>query len=580
MQKIILAILCSVALLTHAQTSIPTIKVTAAAQTDDHAAVHEVLRAEPGVVLNSQGGSQNDISIRGSSFSGAGLSLGGMTLRNAQTEHFNADLPLPAAMLSRPKVNTGLNNQGGHLVGTVDFNLLPITGTKQIETGFGTDHRDWQSLMIQHMLSETLGISVFTGRESANGVDYDDNDYDREYLGAHMQFRENDTQVDLIISHQEKEFGARGYYGVTDALPADEQTEDNFALLSVTQGNLRADYLRTGISWREFYDNYELPTIGYRNRHRTRTSSAFFDGRTLEINGWALNWRTDVDEERIQSSGLGDHHRTRGGVSIIPQWNNDRLKITAGLRSEFYTDESPEYLPQAGIDYFISDTLTAFASYSESSRLPSYTELNYNSPGSLGNSGLKPQTSAQTELGVKGIPSETMDWKAVVFHRRTKNTIDWIMPTAGGRWIATDIGTLDAYGLEARLGWYPAQNLEMQFAYTWIYKDKESSSLNGYASRYALDYAEHLAQTSLLWRPITSLEIGTVQTLRWQTDNKVRDNGSFGADSSFVVRYTLPKADYATLAFQFSNAWDDNFQAFPGQTPAERYAGISLTLSW
>ncbi|MFA7368908.1 MAG: hypothetical protein WC334_04615, partial [Kiritimatiellales bacterium] len=69
-----------------AATNIPPIVVTAAAQTAGNAAIHEVLRAEPGVVLNSQGGSQNDLSVRGSSFSGAGLSLGGMTLRNPQTE--------------------------------------------------------------------------------------------------------------------------------------------------------------------------------------------------------------------------------------------------------------------------------------------------------------------------------------------------------------------------------------------------------------------------------------------------------------------------------------------------------------
>ncbi|HKL21679.1 MAG TPA: hypothetical protein VJ904_07730, partial [Tichowtungia sp.] len=112
---------------------IPVITVTAAAQTAENAAIHDVLRAEPGVVLNSRGGSQNDLSVRGSSFSGAGLSLGGLTLRNPQTEHFHAELPLPAAMLSRPAVRTGLDNQGGHLVGTVGFDLLPIIGKKQAE---------------------------------------------------------------------------------------------------------------------------------------------------------------------------------------------------------------------------------------------------------------------------------------------------------------------------------------------------------------------------------------------------------------------------------------------------------------
>jgi iron complex outermembrane receptor protein len=541
------------------------------------------LRAEPGVTVNSQGGSQNDLSIRGSSFNEAGLSLGGLTLRNPQTEHFNAELPVPAAMLSRPSILTGLDNQGGHLTGTVNFDLLPIMGKKQVETGFGSDHRNWQSLLVQQMLTDQLGLGLFGGRESAEGVDYDDNDYDRDYAGGHMQYRENDTQVDILAAHQEKEFGARGYYGVPDTLPANERTEDTLVYLAARKGNLNNDYLRGGISWHQFRDDYALPTILYRNQHRSRISSAFFDGRTLEVNGWALGWRADVDEERIASEGsgpLGHFHRTRGGVSLLPQWSGDRLKITAGMRGEFFTGESPEVLPQAGLDYLLTDNLTAFAAYTETVRLPSYTELNYNSPFSLGSAGLQPQTEQQTEVGFKGVPSEFMDWKVAAFYRRSKNTIDWIKTTSASSWAATDLSSLDVYGTEVRLGWYPAPHVEMQLAYTWIYKDREASDFGAYASRYALDYPEHLVRASLLWRPIKPVEIGTVQSLRRQTDNEVRENGQFGADSSFVVRFTPPQMDCATFSLLLNNAWDDDFQSFPGQRPPERFAGVSLTLTW
>lgn len=570
---------------------IPVITVTASSQTAETADIHAVLRTEPGVVLNSQGGSQNDLSVRGSSFSEAGLSLGGLKLNNPQTEHFNAELPLPAAMLSRPDVRTGLSNQGGHLAGTVGFDLLPVTGKKQIELGFGSDHRDWQSLLVQQMLSDTLGIGFFAGRESASGVDYPDNDYDRNYIGGHMQFREGDTQVDLLISHQEKTFGARGYYGANSAWgPPSEETEDTLVYLSATKGNRNADYLRGGVSWREFDDFYSIPNGTYVNQHRSRVTSAFTDGRTIEINGWALGWRADVEEEKIVSDGtyggLGNHHRTRGGVSLLPQWSGERIKITVGARSEFFTEEDAEFLPQLGIEYMLSDNLTAFASYSESVRLPSYTELNYNSPASLGNAGLEPQKAAQTEIGLKGIPSENIDWSVSVFHRRTENTIDWMRTNTVARWTATDIGTLDTYGAEARLGWYPADNVEAQLSYTWIHKDREPGDVEvvpgttGFSSRYALDYPEHLAQASLLWRPVNSVEIGTVQTVRVQTDNPVRTSSDTGFDSSFVVRFTPPKADYATLSLLLNNAWDDDFQAFPGQRPPERYVGISLTLNW
>ncbi|MFA7257087.1 MAG: TonB-dependent receptor [Kiritimatiellales bacterium] len=567
-------------------TNIPSIVVTASAQTVGNAAIHEVLRAEPGVVLNSQGGSQNDLSIRGSSFSGAGLSLGGLTLRNPQTEHFNAELPLPAAMLSRPKILTGLANQGGHLTGTVGVDLLPILGKKQVEAGVGSDHRDWQSLLVQQILTDKLGLGVFAGRESAQGVDYPDNDYDREYVGGHMQYREDDTQVDFLAAQQKKEFGARGYYGAPASMPANETTEDTLVYLAARKGDLNGAYLRGGFSWHEFKDDYVMPTyillsgLPYRNQHRSRVSSAFFDGRTLEVNGFAFGWRADADEEQIDSSSLGNHSRTRGGISLLPQWQGERLKLTAGLRSEFFTKEEPYYLPQLGAEYQLSDKLTAFASYTETVRLPSYTELGYSNLYSVGNASLQPQTEQQTELGLKGVPSEFVDWKIAAFYRTTGNTIDWIKTNSVARWDAKNLGDIEIYGLEAQLGWYPAQNVEMQFSYTWVYKNKEASDYGWYASRYALDYPEHLAQMSLLWRPFQALEIGTVQALRWQTANSVRTSSDFGADSSFVVRFTPPQADYATLSLLLNNAWDDNFQTFPGQRPPERFAGLSLTMTW
>ena len=300
----------------------------------------------------------------------------------------------------------------------------------------------------------------------------------------------------------------------------------------------------------------------------------------MEVNGFALGWRADADEERMDSTTPGDHHRTRGGVSLLPQWQGDRLKLTAGMRTEFLDGESPYYLPQAGAEYLLSDNLTAFASYTETVRRPSYTDLYDLSPYRVGDATLKPQTEQQTEIGFKGIPSEHADWKVAAFHRRSHNTVDWMKATPAASWTATDIGDLAVYGTEAKFGWYPAQNVEMQVAYTWIYKDKAASDFNAYASRYALDYPEHLAQASLLWRPVKPFEIGTVQSLRWQTDNAVRENGQFGADSSFVVRFTPPKADYATLSLFLNNSWDDNFQTFPGQRSPDRFAGASLTLTW
>lgn len=574
------ALLLGLAASAAADSEIPSVTVTASAQTSESAAIHDVLRAAPGVTVLSQGGSQTDLSIRGSSFSGAGLALGGLTLRNPQTEHFHAELPLPAAMLSRPAIRTGLANQGGHLTGTADFDLLPISGRQQFEAGFGTDRHDWQSALIQSPFSGPAGIGLFAGRESASGRDFPDNTLDREFAGGHLQYSEHEVQADLLAAWQRKEFGARGFYGVNEALPAIEKTEDTLLYLALRKGDLQNDYLRAGASWRQFDDDYQLPTLLYRNQHRSRTSSVFADGRTLEINGWALGWRVDAEEERLASHHLGFHHRTRGGVSLLPRWRGDRLCITAGARGEFFTGESSKILPQTGIEFAISDHLSAFAAYTETVRLPSYTELNYNSPGSLGNTGLGPQLEQQAEMGFKGIPSEFADWKATVFHRRSEHTIDWMKGSADGRWQAVDIGTVRTSGTEIETGWYPVRQLEIHLGYTWLYKDRTTEDAGFYASRYALDYPEHRLHASILWMPVPSVEVGTVQAIRKQTRNAVRRSSGTGTESSLVVRFTPPQAPFATLSLLMANLWDDDFETFAGQRAPGRYAGLSLSLAW
>jgi hypothetical protein len=70
-----------------------------------------LLKDVPGLLLRDQGsgGPQTDLSIRGGPFNSSGLLLNGLTLRNAQTEHFHADVPAPEAWFGAPAVLTGLD---------------------------------------------------------------------------------------------------------------------------------------------------------------------------------------------------------------------------------------------------------------------------------------------------------------------------------------------------------------------------------------------------------------------------------------------------------------------------------------
>lgn len=57
-----------------------------------------------------EAGTITDLSVNGSAFSEAGVVFNGATVRNAQTEHFNVDLPVAAERPRWASVLTGLSS--------------------------------------------------------------------------------------------------------------------------------------------------------------------------------------------------------------------------------------------------------------------------------------------------------------------------------------------------------------------------------------------------------------------------------------------------------------------------------------
>ena len=89
------------------------------------------LQDTPGLTLRQQGqgNPQTDLSIRGSSFSAAGVTIQGLSLRNAQTEHWHASVTTPESWLEPPRVVTGLDRfrlSTGHPAGSVALSLAPL----------------------------------------------------------------------------------------------------------------------------------------------------------------------------------------------------------------------------------------------------------------------------------------------------------------------------------------------------------------------------------------------------------------------------------------------------------------------
>ncbi|MBT3194324.1 MAG: TonB-dependent receptor [Verrucomicrobia bacterium] len=556
------------------------------------ASVAVTLAGTPGVSVTSQGipGGQTDLSIRGSSFSGAGISLNGLSLQNAQTEHFNAELPIIAGVLSTPEILTGVDQvlvTEGHLVGTASFSIMPIDTGRSLTFGIAEDEGYWLSTLIQESrpFANGAGISgfgVFGAHTQANSVDSQDNDVRSSRGGGQFQIATDESQWDVVVAHQQKAFGARGYYGVTPTWDAEEETEDTLVVGSWLRGDLHGSYLRASVMWREQSDDYTLywtlPGV-YNNAHRTVTQSAVLAGRELLGDSFLLDWRASGQSERIRSSALGDHDRTRGGLTLVPGMQLGRWSLKAGARHEVFEDDDSETLPQGAVEYTRSERLRLRLSHSQSVRQPSYTELNYESPASLGNSGLENQTAETTELLATGEFPGKVEWRMGIFQRVTRDAVDWIRETeASTRWTASNLDRIETEGVEVGVSRRAVGGSRVAAHYTFL---RKSSDVDFYSSRYAMDYPEHHFLLSGLWQFCPCMGVELTQVVRQQEDNPLRESSDTGYDGALALHWVPCSSPRTQVSLMVSNLWDDDYNDFPGQeVVSQRRVSAGLTVEW
>jgi len=507
----------------------------------------------PEVLVNSQGLAQHDLSIRGSSYTGAGISINGLNLKVPCSTHFNSELPFPESLFSEPTAQVGLGNASGHLVGTVAYTTVPQTARMRVGAEVGT--KEHYSSRISAF---SPGVGGFLDREKTRRIDHDANGYDRYSGGAHIQHFVNDWQIDLIGVGQEKEFGAQGYYGQDPAIYAEQKTEDALVFLGVTRGELDNAYFRTSAAWRQFNDEI----IGLTpHDSRSRFGAIAIEGRTMEIQHVALNLRGDIENEQADGTYTAD--RTRGSVLILPEARFEHFTLKMGLNSVFQTSESAEFLPMAGIDWFAADNSQVYASYSETVQQPDFQTLE-------SESSLQMQKSQNTELGVRQFLSASLDWCAAIFHRRLENASDWINETT-----AIDLGTLNVGGAGTGIRYYPSENLKLSLYYQWIHKDNNRAD-----GLYELDYPEHLLNLSAYWKFLNEFAVEFAQTTRYQTEHDARTSSDFGADASLGLHYLPRFANNVRLSLRVDNLWGSNFQAIPGLKPRPTTVSTGITVNW
>lgn len=525
----------------------------------------------PELLSRPQGWAQEDLLIRASGYGGTGISLNGLNLKAPYSAHFNADLPVPIHLLSEPEVWTGLKNSSGYPVGTAVYRILPLEDYLQSTARIGTQERYGAGASFF-----SAGVGGFIDAEKALRVDYDANDFNRYSGGLVLQKITDEWQFDLLATHRQKIFGAQGYYGIPQNIDAEERADDSLLFMSATHGDLDGSFMRVASAFRRFDDEYRIPASAFSSSVRSYLSSVMAEGRTLEIQHIALYLRGDLEHEGADGT-IGNHHRTRGSILLLPEARFERFTLKAGFNSVFQTGESTEWLPQAGVDFFATDNLKLYAAYSETVQQPDFQTLYDADPYRTGNAAIPLQKSQNSELGLHQFLSAALDWRAAVFNRRQHHAADWVKLTAASpTWTAVDLGALDVVGVDAALNYRASDDLRFGLCYQWAVKD----SFSVHSGLYELDYPEHLLGFSGEWQMTPELRLFLKQTLQLQSDNPVRTSDDFGFGASLGLQYAPDFADNLLLSLQVDNPWDSDFQAVPGLRPRPTTVVLGVTMSW
>jgi len=442
------------------------------------------------------GGSQSDIVLRGGSFEQTLVLLNGFRINDSQTSHHTLDLPVPLEAMDSIQVLQGAGSTlhgVDALSGVVDFlTAAPDDASLLLRAAVGSYGSNEESLLAGATRGSWSG-RITGNRNSSTGF-MEDRDY-RNANGSVESWTGTRLGItDLLFAGSDRAFGANQFYGPYNSW---ERTKGWFASIRQELGNRTV----ATFGYRRHTDDFILlrtnPSI-YENNHIDGSWQASLRHTVplaapsllllgLESDGDSIDSRNF--SRGVTSNALGIHARNRGAgyVDLDLRPSQHRWSLSAGARGEIFSGGTQAaFAPQLSGSLRVNDQLKLRASGGYGFRIPTYTDLYYSDPTTIGNPNLKPESAWTGDGGADWAPSTRITLAVTGFYSRQHDAIDYVRSSPAQKWQAVNLSGLQFSGVEANFTWIPAESQTVRVAWTALHGAQ--NALNGLQSEYVFNY--------------------------------------------------------------------------------------------
>lgn len=456
--------------------------------------VQELLQFAIGVDLKQRGvnGVQADVVIRGGTFEQTLVLIDGIKVSDPQTGHHNLNIPVNKESIQRIEV---LKGQGSRVHGPNAFSgVINIITKKAKEASANVTLSGGENGYYNGVLSAAMPYGVTSNRitlsrKKSDGY-RDNTDYTISDVSFNSSIQAGGGIINIFTGYIDKEFGANSFY--TAAYP--NQWEQTQTLFANTSAEYRIDNLTLSPKayWRRNDDEFLLGRNDpgfFRNVHQTNIYGAEMQASVTTGFG-VTSFGGEFTYDEIESTNLGNHNRNKYGFFAEQKFSPlQNLTLIVGGFAYDYADIGFKLWPGLDAAYKLSETSRLFASYGRAFRIPTFTELYYTSPSSVGNVNLEHEETTNYEFGY-GYFADKLKLDVSFFRKEGENIIDWVRTAADQPWIARNIAEVNTNGIELSARYQINNEFVNGVGLSYTYLDSDWATEN-FQSRYVLEHLKH-----------------------------------------------------------------------------------------